>query len=96
VQDGELAGMRTRNRLEFQQTFKFALVRALIFEFMTKDDFDRAQGARSAIAREPDFAVAAASDSLEQIVVGNPTQPVKLGRTWTKLIVPMNNMNCTN
>jgi len=44
---------------------------SLVLEFIAEDNLDGAQRAGCAIAREPDFAVAAATDALDQVVIGN-------------------------
>jgi hypothetical protein len=69
--DHKLAGMRARNRLELEQALEFALIRPLVLEFFAEDNLGGSQRVGSAIAREPDFAVATVTDALDQIVIGN-------------------------
>jgi hypothetical protein len=52
------------------EAFKLALVRPVVIEGFSIDDFHRPKGAKSA-AGQPDLAVTAHSDRTEQFVVGN-------------------------
>jgi len=63
--------MRARNRLELLNALELTLEWMVVPESFAPDNLDGAQRAGCAIAREPDFAVAAATDALDQVVIGN-------------------------
>ena len=70
VQDGELAGMRSGNRRELLQALEFALEGTVFLEGIAMNNLHGAPFAEHG-SRQPDFAVAAVADGLEQFVVGD-------------------------
>ena len=70
VEDIDLALAGVGERLEFFEALKLALIGPVVVKGSSIDDFDRPKGANGA-AGQPHLAVAAHSDRVEQLVVGN-------------------------
>src|SRR6266567_2872098 len=73
--------MRSGNGFKFADAGELTFVRGLEMESLAKDHLDRAAGAHH-VARQPDFAIAAAADSPEHLVirhVGQMLEGIRIG-----------------
>lgn len=71
MEDGNQVRMAAGERFVFLNALELAAERAVVAEFIAADDFDRPQRAQSRVARQPDFAVGAATDDANEFVIGN-------------------------
>src|ERR1041384_4417027 len=70
VQNGDLAGIGTGDRLEAFDALELALERAAVVEGRAMNDLQRDPRAGH-VAREPDFSIRAAADRAQQLIVGD-------------------------
>src|SRR6266446_1908769 len=73
--------MRSGNGFKFADAGELTFVRGLEMESLAKDYLDRAAGAHH-VARQPDFAIAAAADAPEHLVIrhcGQMLEGVRIG-----------------